>query len=200
MAEESVIERRGSVLALVLFAGIALAIGSDLFWDYREGTSFLHMSFEAVVVMASLIGLGWFARRMLELGRAARELHREAASLRGEAAELERRLVAKHEEAERWRGEAKGLLMGLGAAIDHQFERWSLSPAEREIGLLLLKGLSHQEVADVRGVSERTVRQQARSLYKKAGLSGRADLAAYFLEDLLLPPVPEPPDHESAVE
>ncbi len=55
------------------------------------------------------------------------------------------------------------------------------------MGLLLLKGLSHQEVADVRNVSERTVRQQARSLYRKAGLTGRADLAAYFLEDLLGP-------------
>lgn len=32
-----------------------------------------------------------------------------------------------------------------------------------------------------------TVRQQARNLYKKAGLSGRHDLAAFFLEDLLTP-------------
>jgi len=54
----------------------------------------------------------------------------------------------------------------------------------------LLKGLSHREIADIRGVSERTVRQQSRALYRKAGLSGRADLAAYFLEDLLLPTSP----------
>ena len=90
-------------------------------------------------------------------------------------------------EAERWRAEAKEALDGLGVAIDAQFERWSLSSAEREVGLLLLKGLSHQEIADVRGVSERTARQQARAVYKKAGLSGRAELSAYFLEDLLLP-------------
>ena len=32
---------------------------------------------------------------------------------------------------------------------------------------------------------ERTVREQARSLYRKSGLTGRADLAAFFLEDLL---------------
>jgi len=46
-------------------------------------------------------------------------------------------------------------------------------------------GLSHKEIAAVRGVGENPVRQQARSLYKKAGLGGRHELAAFFLEDLL---------------
>jgi DNA-binding CsgD family transcriptional regulator len=76
---------------------------------------------------------------------------------------------------------------GLGAALDHQFERWNLSPAEKEVALLLLKGLSHKDVAEVRSVTEATARQQARAVYKKAGLSGRHDLAAFFLEDLMLP-------------
>lgn len=79
------------------------------------------------------------------------------------------------------------MLRGLGAAIDAQFERWGLSSAEREVALLLLKGLAHKEIADVRGTSEKTVRQQALSAYRKAGLTGRAELSAFFLEDLLLP-------------
>ena len=33
----------------------------------------------------------------------------------------------------------------------------------------------------------REARQQARSVYRKGGLSGRHDLAAFFLEDLLAP-------------
>ena len=53
--------------------------------------------------------------------------------------------------------------------------------------LLLLKGLSTREVAAVRSTSERTVREQARSVYVKAGLTGRAALSAFFLEDLLAP-------------
>lgn len=36
-----------------------------------------------------------------------------------------------------------------------------------------------------RGTSERTVREQARSAYQKAGLRGRSELAAFFLGDLL---------------
>ena len=35
--------------------------------------------------------------------------------------------------------------------------------------------------------SERIVREQARSIYSKAGLTGRAALSAFFLEDLLAP-------------
>ena len=55
------------------------------------------------------------------------------------------------------------------------------------MALLLLKGLSHKEVATVRAVSERTVREQARAVYSKSGLTGRAALSAFFLEDLLAP-------------
>ena len=87
----------------------------------------------------------------------------------------------------RWRTESRGILNGLGEAINTQFGRWNLTDAEREIALLLLKGLSHKEVATIRAVSERTVREQSRSVYTKSGLSGRTALSAFFLEDLLAP-------------
>ena len=79
------------------------------------------------------------------------------------------------------------MMKGLAEALDQQFDRWRLSPAEKEVALLLLKGLSHKDIAEVRSVTAATARQQARSVYKKAGLSGRHDLAAFFLEDLMLP-------------
>jgi DNA-binding NarL/FixJ family response regulator len=52
---------------------------------------------------------------------------------------------------------------------------------------LLLKGFSLKEVAEVRGTTERTARTQSATIYTKAGLSNRAQLSAFFLEDLLLP-------------
>jgi len=97
------------------------------------------------------------------------------------------RLVTTHEESERWRQQYREALQGLARAIQIQFEAWALSPAEAEIGLLLLKGLSLKEIAALRETSERTVREQARSVYRKAGVANRASLSAYFLEDLLLP-------------
>jgi DNA-binding CsgD family transcriptional regulator len=97
------------------------------------------------------------------------------------------RLVANEVERERWQARATRLLHGLGVEIDAQFERWSLTPAERQVAVLLLKGLGHKEVAALLDRSERTVRQHAVSVYRKSGLAGRAELSAFFLEDLLLP-------------
>ena len=100
---------------------------------------------------------------------------------------LIRDLDAARIQGRQWRDETRSLLKGLGEAIDRQFLAWKLTEAEREIGLLLLKGLSLKEIAGVRVTSERTIRAQAQSIYAKAGLSGRAALSAFFLEDLLAP-------------
>jgi len=100
---------------------------------------------------------------------------------------LIRDLDAARIQGRQWRDETRALLKGLGEAIDRQFSTWQLTGAEREIGLLLLKGLSLKEIAAVRVTSERTIRAQAQSIYAKAGLSGRAALSAFFLEDLLAP-------------
>lgn len=78
-------------------------------------------------------------------------------------------------------------LQGRMQHIQKDFDQWGLSPAEKEIALLLLKGLRLQEIADIRTTSERTVRQQAQSIYRKSGLDGRSDLAAYFIEDFINP-------------
>lgn len=106
---------------------------------------------------------------------------------RDEHMKVIRDLELARAQGQRWRSEARSFLNGLGDAIDAQFSRWNLTEAEREVALLLLKGLSHKEIAVVRAVSERTVREQARSIYSKAGLTGRTALSAFFLEDLLAP-------------
>lgn len=90
------------------------------------------------------------------------------------------------------------ILKGLGQIIDVQLEKWKLSAAEKEIALFLLKGLSHADIAAIRKTSERTVRQQSLKIYSKAGLKGRTDLAAFFLEDMLSPIDPQMPDQSGA--
>ena len=163
-----------------LFALIAVLVGIDLVTDVRAGTPAFH-----VVLETSVIAIGSAAAVATALR--LRRLAHEARELREQASELTASLAASRQEADRWRSEAADLIAGLSSAIDQQFTRWDLTPAEREVALLLLKGLSHKEVADVRNVNETTVRQQARAIYRKAGLSGRSDLAAFFLEDLLGP-------------
>ena len=38
-------------------------------------------------------------------------------------------------------------MKGLSAALDQQFDRWDLTPAEKEVALLLLKGYGHKDCA-----------------------------------------------------
>jgi DNA-binding NarL/FixJ family response regulator len=77
--------------------------------------------------------------------------------------------------------------------VDEQFGAWHLTPAEREVAMLLLKGHGHKQIAAATGRSERTVRQHAVAVYQKSGLQGRAELAAFFLEDLTVPAPQVPP-------
>ncbi len=158
-----------------VFLLIAVQLTVDLVLDQIEGdVGPWHLGIEALTGTTALI-LG------LRLLRALR--------LRGNTiVRLKDALQASRQEADRWRSEAAQTLQGLGRAMDHQFERWNLSQAERDVALFLLKGFSTRDIADLRSTSERTVRQQAQDVYRKAGLSGRAELSAFFLEDLLLPP------------
>jgi DNA-binding CsgD family transcriptional regulator len=73
----------------------------------------------------------------------------------------------------------------LGEIMAQQFDDWGLSKSEKEVGLLLLKGLSLKEIAIVRGTAEKTIRQQASSVYQKSGVSGRHAFSAWFIEDFL---------------
>ncbi|HWV37254.1 MAG TPA: LuxR C-terminal-related transcriptional regulator, partial [Vulgatibacter sp.] len=99
------------------------------------------------------------------------------------------RLALEKRSAERdaWHEAARHALEGLSKAIDTQFDAWGLTPAEREVALGLLKGHSHKQIANLTQRSERTVRQHAVAVYGKSGLTGRAELAAFFLEGLMLP-------------
>jgi DNA-binding CsgD family transcriptional regulator len=173
--------------AAAVFAAVAVLAAVDLAFDLRQGTTARHLLAEGAAVVLAIAGAVGMARHLAWLTR-------EARASREEARALAERLKATEAEAARWRAEARDLLQGLGAALGRQFERWGLSPAEEEVALLLLKGLSHKEIAEVRSIAEATARQQARAVYRKAGLSGRNDLAAFFLEDLLLPGGDAKPD------
>jgi len=166
-------ERSATRTGLVFFAIVLALIAWDLVTDYGQGVSWIHLSVEIVTLLIAALGTAFLLSRHIALREVTRNLARD--------------LRVAQAEGRRWREESKELLDGLGSAIEIQFRRWRLSPAEGEIGMLLLKGLSHKEIAQIRDTSEKTVRQQARSVYLKAGLAGRSELSAFFLEDLLLP-------------
>jgi DNA-binding CsgD family transcriptional regulator len=169
--------------SIVLFALIGLLMAIDVTIEYRRGVSLGLESFELVIFASALGGIAFHWWQMTRAQERSNRLDVELAEAQAEA----RRWSA---DARRWNREAQEVLEGLGAAIDKQFDRWGLTPAERDVAVLQLKGLRHKEIAALRQTSERTVRQQALVVYRKSGLNGRNDLAAFFLEDLLLPTPP----------
>ena len=68
---------------------------------------------------------------------------------------------------------------------------WGLTPTERDVAMLILKSERHKRIAGLTSRSERTVRQHAVTIYDKSGLRDRAELAAFFLQDLVVPPSPD---------
>lgn len=70
--------------------------------------------------------------------------------------------------------------------LHQQFDAWGLTPSEKEVAMLILKGLSFKEIAQLRETKEKTVRQQASSIYAKAGTTGRHEFSAWFFEDMLV--------------
>ena len=161
------------LLPIAILTGITVLLGADLISDYRAGLGPSHLVLEIGAGVLALVGVAYFVRH--------------AWALRRVADDLKRNLRASEAETHRWRGEAQQALEGLGAAIDREFTKWSLTDAERNVALLLLRGMSHKEIAHQRGTGEGTVRQQSLAIYRKAGLSGRSSLAAFFLEGLVLP-------------
>jgi len=160
---------------LLVVALLAIIVGgiADLIMDQPESWLSFHVIFESLMIagallMTTTLWLGWW--------RSSRSV-----------GELRRSLEAREEERDTWRASAQRALEGLGEAIDAQFDAWGLTPSEREIAVLLLKGHSHKAIAKHTDRSAQTVRQHAAAVYRKGDLSGRAELSAFFLEDLMLP-------------
>jgi DNA-binding CsgD family transcriptional regulator len=160
------------ILAVALLS-IIVGGTADLLMDQPARWLSFHVVFETLMIagallMATTLWLGWW-----------RSIHA--------AEDLRARLALRTAELDQWRESARLALEDLGAAIDAQFVRWRLTGTEREVALLLLKGYGHKQIAALTGRSERTVRQHASTIYEKSGLGGRAELSAYFLQDLMLP-------------
>lgn len=157
----------------IIFAVIAIGAAVDLALDDPESWLGPHVLFELTLIAVSLgatayLGRGWYAS-VASVDR------------------LEKLAEVRRAERDAWKANAERLLEGLAGAIDTQLAEWSLTPAERETAVMLLKGYSHKRIAKLTDRSERTVRQHAVAVYRKSGLSGRSELAAFFLEDLRVP-------------
>ncbi len=142
----------------VLIAAI-LFFAYDIISDLSIGSdSYSHIIVELIVCLAITVVLFQELKRVARLNNMVQTEKEKTARLSGE----------------------------LFNVINKQFSDWALSPTEHDVALLLIKGLSMKEIAEVRQVKEKTIRQQATQIYAKSGYAGRHELAAHFIEDLIL--------------
>lgn len=69
--------------------------------------------------------------------------------------------------------------------LEQRFTEWDLTPAERDVALFSIKGFSTADIAGFRQVSEGTIKAQTNAIYRKAGVSGRAQLLSLFIDELV---------------
>lgn len=161
-------ERRATVLAAVIIvqALCATFFVADVIGDFLEDGRLegAHVVVEAVAAAALATGVVFL---MLELRRLLGRMDRMEIGLRSARGEM-------------WE------------VVEMFFDRWALSPAERDVALLILKGIDTEAIAAIRGTAKGTVRAQSAAIYAKASVDGRGQFVSLFLEELLAGDVSNP--------
>lgn len=161
---------KDSILTLVLLL-VLLASGIDLYTDLSHGATLHHTLKEATIMLFAFGGIVWL---LYSLRKQQHEIH-----------ELQHALDARSQMQKQPDEYVLEARKRFSEMVSRQFDAWQLTGSEKEVGWLLLKGLSLKEIAVIRNTLEKTVRQQASAIYRKAELPGRHAFAAWFLEDLL---------------
>ncbi|WP_394178258.1 helix-turn-helix transcriptional regulator [Yoonia maritima] len=131
-------------------------------------------------IVASMLGLApisWNLYELIELGAALGLLLGV-----GLGVLLLRKTMARNVHVEGQLRIASGAFMDV---VEERFSEWGLTPAERDVALFAIKGLSTQEIADLRTVSEGTIKAQTNAIFRKAGVTGRTQLLSLFIDELM---------------
>lgn len=154
-------ERRATALAgiILLQALCALFFIGDVITDLSHGGHLddLHLALEALAAVALIGGVLFL---MLEL----------------------RRLLARMGDMDTGLRVARGEMVQV---MERFFDDWALTEAERDVALMILKGLDNETIARVRNTAPGTVRAQGTSIYSKSGSHGRAQFVSLFMEELM---------------
>lgn len=163
------------VFVLIVFGTSVVEIVTE----FMNGETLTTMVDDMSGVAVSALVLMGFAYERRAQHKALKDLRGKLESARGQLAKLDAR--------------SPQLAGQYRAVMQKQFDAWSLTASEQDVVIGMLKGLSFREIAELRQTREKTVRQQATSVYRKAGVNSRNELTAWFFEDML----DAPPIHES---
>lgn len=94
-------------------------------------------------------------------------------------------LIASNRRARHMESRLRAASGAFAELLEDRFLEWNLTPAERDVAWFTMKGLSIGDIARLRNTSEGTVKAQSNAIYRKSGVSGRAQLLSLFIEEML---------------
>ncbi len=160
------------ITTTIIFLIVIILLFLDIYEDISEGAAVSHVTKEALVMLFGFVGLVTLWIKYFSIKKINSNHVNDINKLK--------------DDLNTYKVKTYDLSHGLSALINQQLVDWKLTDSEKDVALLLLKGLSLREIAEIRSSSEKTIKQHASNLYTKANLSGRAELSAFFLEDLLV--------------
>ncbi|MBU2923710.1 LuxR C-terminal-related transcriptional regulator [Colwellia sp. 4_MG-2023] len=160
-----------NILITIMLITIMVLNFFDVLFDISMGAPSWHIISESLIVIVSGIGAILLIK----------DINEKISNI----STLKKALMVSDDKLKNISDEMKNARYEYGVVIHNQFNEWSLTPSEKEVGMLLLKGLSFKEISAVRNTKEKTVRQQASILYSKANVEGRHEFSAWFLEDFI---------------
>jgi len=153
-------------LSAILMLASALFFFQDVVHDVRDhwqshmsyqGTELLHITFEIVAVISLVIGI-------FEVLNKVRYL------------EIEKL---------RQTNQLKHLREDFDELVHRKFSNWGLSPAERDVALMMLRGLTVEQISEIRDVSKGTIKVQSHKIMQKADVGSRVEFMSIFLDDFI---------------
>lgn len=129
------------------------------------------------VIGARTAPITWQTRELLEIGAA---LGLILGVVLGAVA-----LINALSRSNRAEAKLRAASQAFAELMQERFAQWGLTPAEKDVALFAIKGMSTAEIADLRDTSEGTVKAQTNAIYRKAGVANRTQLVSLFVEDLM---------------
>jgi len=166
-------ENKMPLVSMAFFAFVALASVADITLDLAHGAKTGHLVQEFLIVCFSLV-LFFILFADIKKQKNKNQL-------------LETKIAEIREISKKSSEELNKAKRDFGIVISKQFSIWRLTQSESDVALFLLKGFNTKEIANLRGTSEKTTRNQLSSIYLKAEVSGKQALIAWFIDDLLNP-------------
>lgn len=158
-----------------LLTAVFFLIVADITFDFIEGLPMKDMVFDLLLEGTILLVVLYTANFVWKKFTNEKEIKES----------VEQDLEKTKKLATLWEKKSKHFIKEFQAHVTTQFNEWNLSKSEKEIAILVLQGKSSKDISGIRFTSERTIRNQCRSIYEKSGLSGKNEFSAYFLNELI---------------